>query len=112
MKKKNTIRVERCIQLENWIKENEFKNMNLKEEIELMFSFPEEEKNYIFDAKTMPKEEIERAVEYYDSHRWLNTTDELLFTSLLASQYGVNRERIIKRIQDVRRIKREENVKV
>lgn len=67
---------------------------------------------YLVNAYLMPFDEIEKAIERYDSS--FPSLDELLFVRELAEHYNVDRHKIIKRIQEVRKInelkKREEVV--
>ena len=56
-------------------------------------------------AYIIPRVDLEREIDYYDSHNFLSKPDELKFVSSLAQKYGVDRETIIKRIRQVRIMK-------
>lgn len=111
MKKENKISTKRCIELENWLKSNIQNTMSLEDLIEILWNFSKEEREYIIMANQMPKEEIEKSIEYYDSFKGLERLDELKFVNDLAQKYSTDRNNIIKRIQQVRSIIRIEKLK-
>ena len=111
MQKENKINAKRYIELENWLLNNIQNNMSLEELIEILWNFSKEEREYIIMAKQMPKEEIEKSIEYYDSFKGLNRLDAIKFVNDLAQKYSTDRETIIKRIQQVRSIIRIEKLK-
>lgn len=57
---------------------------------------------YILEAYQMPIEQISRAIKMYDSSS--PKLDAVKFVDDLCERYGVDRETIVKRIQNVRRI--------
>lgn len=59
---------------------------------------------YILEAYQMPIEQISRAIKMYDSSS--PKLDAVKFVDDLCERYGVDRETIVKRIQNVRRINR------
>lgn len=112
MENKKVITTNRSIELETWIKENELKIMTIEEAIKLLSNFSEEERNYIFNAKKLPIEEIAEAIKWYDNYNFLQKPDELLFVNNLFRKYRVDKNTIIRRIQEVRRIMNAEKSKV
>ena len=111
MKKENKISAKRYIELENWLLNNIQNTMPLEELIEILWNFSKEEREYIIMANQMPKEEIEKSIEYYDSFKGLNRLDEIKFVNDLAQKYKTDSETVIKRIQQVRSIIRIEKLK-
>jgi len=102
--------VKRYIELELWLKDN-YPNTDSKVKALLYFldTFDEIDSGYLYDAYVMPREEIEMALEVYDSSNLFNKNDEILFIDSLVNKYDVTRSEIIKRIRDVRRINALEN---
>ena len=112
MKKKSTISIERCIELEKIVEEKDFKTIICDEYVDFITSFSGMERIYILNAIKMPREEIEEALAYYDSHKFPNNIDEVLFVDTLANKYKVDRDRIVERIRTIRRLKKVEKGKV
>jgi hypothetical protein len=56
-------------------------------------------------AKKIPLQEINDALDYYDSHKFPVQIDELAFVNNLMRKYSTDRLTIIKRIRQVRMIK-------
>jgi len=104
MTKQNNLEVEKMIELEIWLKENENRTLNLGEFITIISKMTEEQRNYIIMAKMMPKNEIEEAIEYYDGHRFPIQVDEIAYITSLANKYSTDRRAIIERIRQVRMI--------
>lgn len=73
---------------------------NNDEFIEIDKSLSLSELIYLVEAFKMPYQEILDFVNDYDSKRY----NAVIFTNYLAEKYGVSRENIIKRVQDVRKI--------
>lgn len=103
--KKLTI-VRRKMELEDYIKRHPLKEKSISDIIVKLFAkFSNiDDIEYLVDAYQMPIDEIEEALNQYDRHSWLDKPDEILFVKTLVEKYGVDRSKIIKRIQDVRRI--------
>ena len=108
MTKERILIITRKKELEDYLNENYPKEKANSEVISLFFQDFSELRDikYLIDAYQMPIKEIEEAIEYYDSHSVLDKPDELLFIKELAQKYGVEKSKIIKRIQDVRAINR------
>lgn len=106
---RNTQEVEKFIELEQFLKDNILKTVTIKEGLDSLLKLNTIEKNYLILAYLLPKEEIEEAINLYDNTR--PRVDELLFVHSLSIKYNVDKNTIIKRIQQVRRIMRyEENL--
>ena len=105
MKNETNIEPKRMLELENWLKENKNKKLTLSECLNILSSMTEEEREYLIIAKNIPLQEIDEAIEYYDSHRFPVQIDELAFVNNLVRKYSTNRTTIIKRIQEARMIK-------
>lgn len=93
-KHKKEIAVERKVEIEF--------ELNQKEDIELNNKLSILELVYYIEAIKMPYQEILDAIEWYDS----NKIDAVKFVNELIQKYNVDRDDIIKRIQDVRAIKK------
>ena len=91
--------------LENWLKENIIDTMTPTSFLDELILFNESQIQYIIMAYMIPRIEIEREIDFYDSFNILSKPDELLFISTLANKYGVDKETIIKRIRQVRIMK-------
>ena len=74
--------------------------LNQKEDIELNNKLSIPELVYYIEAIKMPYQEILDAIKLYDSKK--PYADELKLVQDLSQKYNVEREDIIKRIQDVR----------
>ena len=64
----------------------------------------EEQVKYLIMANTIPLEEIEQSLEYYDGHRFPIQVDELAFIINLSKKYSTDKNTILKRIRQVRMI--------
>ena len=105
MKKENNIPSIRMLELEQWLKDNENKTLTLSEYLNILTSMTEEEREYLIIAKNIPLQEIDEAIEYYDSHKFPVQIDELAFVNNLMRKYSTDRLTIIKRIKQARMIK-------
>ena len=105
MKKEINISSIRMLELEHWLKENENKILTLSEFLDTISSMTEEEIEYLTIAKKIPLQEINDALDYYDSHKFPVQIDELAFVNNLMRKYSTDRLTIIKRIRQVRMIK-------
>lgn len=78
--------------------------IEIEENIEIIapLRLTKEEREYLEFAIKMPISEITAFIEFYDNSS--PKYDELKFVSMLETRYDENRENIIKRIQQVRRI--------
>ena len=90
----NELTTKRKYELEQTIESNN------DEFIEIDKSLSLSELIYLVEAFKMPYQEILDFVNDYDSKRY----NAVIFTNYLAEKYGVSRENIIKRVQDVRKI--------
>lgn len=99
---KKELDIETMIYLEKYIKENANIHMTLSEFIKIIANFSEEERNYIIIARLLPKEEISKAINYYDGQNFPIKVDELSFINSLSNKYSVDKNTIIKRIYQVR----------
>ena len=85
--------------------------MEIDENIEMFaqLSLTIKEKEYLEFAIKMPTSEVKTFIEFYDNSQ--PKYDEIKFISMLMTRYNENRDNIIKRIHQVRRImKYEENL--
>ena len=90
----NELTTKRKYELEQTIESNN------DEFIEIDKSLSLSELIYLVEAFKMPYQEILDFVNDYDSKRY----NAVIFADYLAEKYGVSRENIIKRVQDVRKI--------
>ena len=90
----NELTTKRKYELEQTIESNN------DEFIEIDKSLSLSELIYLVEAFKMPYQEILDFVNDYDSKRY----NSVIFADYLAEKYGVSRENIIKRVQDVRKI--------
>ena len=93
-KQRQEISVERKLEIELELKQ--------KEDIELNTKLSISEIVYYIEAIKMPYQEILDAIKWYDSKKAY--VDELELVQHLSQKYNVERDDIINRIQDVRRI--------
>lgn len=93
-KQRQEISVERKLEIELELKQ--------KEDIELNTKLSISEIVYYIEAIKMPYQEILDAIKWYDSKKLY--VDELKLVQDLSQKYNVERDDIINRIQDVRRI--------
>lgn len=95
------------MELEKWLEENKTQEASI-EEIFDFFSkkFSPEDIIYLMDAYRMPKKEIEKFVQLY--HETSPKCNELDFVYNLSKLYMVSEKDIIRRIQEINIIKREE----
>lgn len=105
MKETKYLQPQEMIELENWLKQNKNKILNLSEWIETFSNLTEEKRNYLILAHLLPQKEIEEAIEYYDGHKFPIAIDELVFVNNLAKKYSVDKRMIIERFIQVRMIK-------
>lgn len=96
---------EEYLYLENWLKEHNNDLMSPSDFLDELILLNELQIQYIIMAYMIPRTEIEKDLDYYDSHDFLSKPDELKFLSSLAIKYGVDRNTIIKRIRQVRIMK-------
>lgn len=96
---------EEYLYLENWLKEHTNDLMTPSYFLDELTLLNESQIQYIMMAYMIPRVDLEREIDYYDSHNFLSKPDELKFVSSLAQKYGVDRETIIKRIRQVRIMK-------
>ncbi len=90
----NELTTKRKYELEQTIESNN------DEFIEIDKSLSLSELVYLVEAFKMPYQEILDSINDYDSKRY----NAVVFANYLADKYGVSRENIIKRVQDVRKI--------
>lgn len=103
--KQREVKAQEYLYLENWLKEHTNDLMSPSNFLDELTLFNESQIQYIIMAYMIPKTEIEKAIDYYDSFNRLSKSDELLFVSTLANKYGVNEYSIIRRIRQVRIMK-------
>ena len=96
---------EEYLYLENWLKEHTNDLMTPSYFLDELTLLNETQIQYIIMAYMLPRIEIEREIDYYDSHNFLSKPDAIKFVASLAAKYGVDRETIIKRIRQVRIMK-------
>ena len=96
---------EEYLYLENWLKENTNDLMTPSYFLDELTLLNESQIQYIMMAYLIPRVELEKEIDYYDSHNFLSKPDELKFIASLAEKYVVDRETIIKRIRQVRIMK-------
>ena len=94
-KHRQEISIERKLEIELELKQ--------KEDIELNNKLSIPELVYYIEAIKMPYQEILDAIEWYDNNTKI---DAVKFVNELRQNYNVEKDDIIKRIQDVRTIKK------
>ena len=103
--KQREAQAEEYLYLENWLKEHTDNVMTPTYFLDELTLLNETQIQYIIMAYMIPRIEIEREIDIYDSHNFLTKQDELKFVSSLAAKYAVDKETIIKRIRQVRIMK-------
>ena len=103
--KQREVQAQEYINLENWHKEHTNDTMTPSYFLDELTLFNESQIQYIIMAYMIPRIEIEKEIDYYDSCNIISKPDELQFISSLADKYGVEKETIIKRIRQVRIMK-------
>ena len=103
--KQREAQAEEYLYLENWLKEHTDDLMTPSYFLDELTLLNELQIQYIMIAYMIPRTEIEKEIDFYDSHNFLSKPDEIKFVSSLAQKYGVDRETIIKRIRQVRIMK-------
>lgn len=103
--KEREIKREEYLELEEWLEENLQTTMTVEYLLEELTLFNQEQIRYIIMAFMIPKKEIEKELEFYDSIKSLNKPDEIFFVNKLASKYSTDKETIIERIKQVRILK-------
>lgn len=94
-------------EIEKWIEETDLQNTSSKELLQMFVEeFDITDIIYLIDAYRMPKNEIEEALDIYDNSKI--PLDEISFVNHLATKYSVDIATIIRRIQEVRYIKKVE----
>ena len=96
---------EEYLYLENWLKEHTNDLMTPSYFLDELTLLNESQIQYIIMAYMIPRIEIEKEIDYYDSCNIISKPDELQFISSLADKYGVEKETIIRRIRQVRIMK-------
>lgn len=95
------------LDLENFLLENDFSKMSGIDFMNMLVNdFDMADVIYLIDAYRMPRSEITSVIESYDNSR--PKANELLLVDNLASQYGVDRNTVVRRIQEVRIVNRKE----
>ncbi len=100
----------RQIELEEWLESHNPKEKGLKSFAELYFyfnllGFDEQDIDYLIRANTISKKEIEDALDRYQNDNGKKAQENILVNNL-ALKYNVERIVVIKRIEDIRRIKK------
>ena len=103
--KQREAQAEEYLYLENWLKEHTDNIMTPTYFLDELTLLNETQIQYIIMAYMIPRIEIEKEIDFYDSCDLPSKPDELKFVSSLAAKYGVNKETIIKRIRQVRIMK-------
>ena len=103
--KQREVKAQEYIYLENWLKEHTNDTMTPSYFLDELTLFNESQIQYIIMAYMIPRIEIEKEIDYYDSCNIISKPDELQFISSLADKYGVEKETIIRRIRQVRIMK-------
>jgi len=83
---------EEYLYLENWLKEHTDDLMTPSYFLDELTLLNELQIQYIMIAYMIPRTEIEKEIDFYDSHNFLSKPDEIKFVSSLAQKYGVDRE--------------------
>lgn len=103
--KQREVQAQEYIYLENWLKEHTKDTMTPSYFLDELTLFNESQIQYIIMAYMIPRIEIEKEIDYYDSCNIISKPDGLQFISSLADKYGVEKETIIRRIRQVRIMK-------
>lgn len=99
------------MELEAIIKSADFTKMSMSQFIDVYKdNLNIEDVIYLVDAYLMPKEEIEEALAIYrNSHPKM---DEIKFIENLSKKYGVDKDTVIRRIQEVIVVKGQKSTKI